>query len=225
MSLTANGIGDVAALDGRTRPQRFGRMVKRAADLLVSVLALLLCLPVLLFLYIWIRIDSPGPALYRSLRLGRDGRPFGCLKFRSMYVDAEERLTSLLERDGALRAEYEVYHKLKRDPRVTPVGHILRKFSLDELPQLFNVLVGQMSLVGPRPYLVGELEEMNGEHKTILAYKPGMTGYWQVRLRNGGTFSERLEMESFYVRNWSVWWDLALLWQTVGVVIGARNAH
>lgn len=225
MSLTANGIESASAFDEDTRPRRFGRTVKRAADLLVSALVLLLCLPILLVLYIWIRLDSAGPALHRSPRLGRGGKPFCCLKFRSMYVDAEERLEGLLEQDGALRTEYEAYHKLKCDPRVTPVGRILRKFSLDELPQLGNVLMGQMSLVGPRPYLVSELEEMNGEHETILERKPGVTGYWQVHLRSGGTFSERLEMESFYVRNWSIWWDLVLLWQTVGVVVGARNAH
>jgi lipopolysaccharide/colanic/teichoic acid biosynthesis glycosyltransferase len=175
-------------------------------------------------LYLWIRLDSQGPAFYQSERLGQDGKIFLCLKFRSMFVDADERLRDMLAADPARRLEYETYHKLDDDPRITRAGSVMRKYSLDELPQLYNVLAGEMSLVGPRPYLVGELKDMNGYDEAILEAKPGMTGYWQVSGRNEVTFDERLEMEAHYVRNWSIWWDIIILTQTVMVVLSRRGA-
>lgn len=201
------------------------RVFKRSIDLLGAIVGGLLIAPLLLLLYLWVRVDSPGGAFHWSARIGESGKPFRCLKFRTMHLDAEDRLRELLEQDPALRAEYERYHKLEHDPRITPAGRILRKFSLDELSQLYNVIIGEMSLIGPRPYLARELDDMGEHAKTILLAKPGMTGYWQVSGRSNVSFGERLEMEAHYVRNWSIWWDIILLLQTVRVVLNRQGAH
>ena len=142
-----------------------------------------------------------------------------------MYVNAEEALEGLFSERPEARAEYELYHKLKDDPRITRAGRILRKYSLDELPQLINVFLGEMSLVGPRPYLVSELEEMSVQRNVIFEAKPGMTGHWQVSERNNVRFEERLWMEEHYVRNWSVWWDIVILLETVKIVLKPEGAH
>ena len=141
-----------------------------------------------------------------------------------MYVDAEERLSELMAKDATIHDEYTRYHKLEHDPRITRAGHLLRKFSLDELPQFINVLQGDMSLVGPRPYLSRELIDMGRYADTIFEAKPGLTGYWQVSGRNTLTFDERLEMEAHYVRNWSLWWDIVLLTKTPSVVLKRKGA-
>lgn len=193
------------------------QFIKRATDLIGSLSITLLTLPILILLYIWIRLDSKGSAFYWSKRLGQDGQVFSCLKFRSMYMDADERLNHLMATDEAIRKEYEEFHKLENDPRITRAGKIIRKFSLDELSQLFNVIKGDMSLVGPRPYMTRELDDMHGQENIILEAKPGMTGYWQVSGRNTVTFDERLAMEAHYVRNWSLWWDIILLFKTVTI--------
>lgn len=201
------------------------RVFKRSIDLLGATLGGLLIAPLLLLIYLWVRVDSPGGAFHWSARIGEGGKPFRCLKFRTMHVDAEDRLIALLEQDPAFRAEYERYHKLEHDPRITRAGRVLRKFSLDELSQLYNVIIGEMSLIGPRPYLARELDDMGDYAKTILLAKPGMTGYWQVSGRSNVSFSERLEMEAHYVRNWSIWWDIILLLQTIRIVLNRQGAH
>ena len=136
-----------------------------------------------------------------------------------MHGDGEARLKAILDADPALRAEYEVYHKLRKDPRVTRIGRILRKFSLDEFPQLLSVLKGDMSLVGPRPYIERELPDMNGQEKIILRATPGMTGMWQVSDRNAASFAWRVQVDVHYVRNWSPWLDMYILAKTIGVVL------
>ncbi|MEM6430925.1 MAG: undecaprenyl-phosphate galactose phosphotransferase WbaP, partial [Deinococcota bacterium] len=201
------------------------RVFKRSIDLLGASLGGLIISPLLVFLYVWVRLDSPGGAFYWSSRIGEGGRPFKCLKFRTMYADADARLQDLLETNPALHAEYSRYHKLENDPRITRAGRVLRKVSLDELSQLYNVIIGEMSLIGPRPYLARELDDMGNHAKTILLAKPGMTGYWQVSGRSNVSFAERLEMEAHYVRNWSIWWDIILLLQTVRVVLKREGAH
>ena len=203
---------------------RRNRLLKRAIDLLGSLVGGILISPLLFLLYLWIRFDSRGPAFYWSERIGRGGKPFQCLKFRTMYVDADERLGELLKGDPRIRQEYETYHKLERDPRVTRAGRILRKYSLDEIAQLYNVLVGEMSLVGPRPYLTRELEDMRGFGEDIFEAKPGMTGYWQVGGRNSVTFQDRLKMEAHYVRNWSPWWDIIIMAKTFPAMLRRREA-
>jgi len=201
------------------------RVAKRAIDLAGGLVLTLLVSPILVALYLWVRLDTRGPGFHRSERLGENGRLFRCYKFRTMQADAERMLQDLLRSDPGLAREYAAFHKLRNDPRVTRVGRFLRKTSLDELPQLFNVILGQMSLVGPRPYLARELETI-GEYADILfRAKPGITGYWQVSARNEVTFHERVLMESHYVRNWSIWWDVILLVQTPEAVLKSRGAR
>ena len=201
------------------------RLAKRALDLLGGGVCTLLASPLLLALTLWIRLDSPGPAFYASERIGQKGETFRCLKFRTMYTDADARLTDLMSTDPGIYEEYTRYHKLQDDPRVTPAGRFLRRYSLDELPQLFNVLTGEMSLVGPRPYLTRERGDMGERASSILEAKPGMTGYWQVSGRSEITFEDRLEMEAHYVRNWSIWWDIVILTQTAAAVLGRQGAR
>lgn len=198
--------------------------LKRALDLAVAVVAAALFALPALALVALIRLDSPGPALYRQLRLGRDGRCFSCYKFRSMHVGAERRLEEVLAADPQARAEYARYAKLRRDPRVTRVGRWLRRLSLDELPQLLNVLRGEMSVVGPRAYLPAELEGMGPRHRTILRVRPGVTGLWQVMGRSRIPFEGRLDLDVHYIRNWSVSLDLYLLARTVPAVVAGRGA-
>ncbi len=224
--ISATDLGGVLGLELRQRlllrgPQR----VKRAVDLSLTLLGGLLTLPLFLLVAIWIKLDSPGPVFYLQERLGKDGRRFMAIKFRTMYQNAEERLHQLLEQDPALREEYELFHKLKDDPRVTRAGRLLRKLSLDELPQLWNVLKGEMSLVGPRAYLPRELPAMVGTERIILRVLPGVTGLWQVSGRSEISFRGRLEIDIYYVRNWSIWLDLYILARTVWVVLFGRGAY
>src|SRR6201999_2640497 len=149
-------------------------------DLVLTSIGGLLILPFVLVMAILIKFDSSGPVFYRQKRLGQDGVRFVAFKFRTMYGDGEKRLQEVLARDPLLRAEYEEFHKLTVDPRVTRVGRFLRKYSLDELPQIWSVFVGDMSLVGPRPYLEREIPDMNGQEAIILRVRPGLTGIWQV---------------------------------------------
>ena len=214
-SVVAAPLGTSLGLQVRNQlASRTNRVVKRAMDVAGAAVLLALLSPALLAIGAWIRLDSRGPALYLSPRVGRYGATFQCVKFRTMHADAEARLERLLDGDPALRAEYERFHKLTDDPRITRAGRLLRRFSIDEFTQLLNVLIGHMSLVGPRPYLVRELEQMGGERDLIVLARPGMTGYWQVEGRNDVSFEERQAMEATYVRNWSVWWDLEILFRT-----------
>ena len=199
-------------------------LAKRTIDLAVAVPLFILVLPILLLIGLIIRVTSSGPVLYLQARCGRDGRLFKAAKFCTMVVDAEERLQELLRSDPAARREYETYHKLRDDPRVTAIGRFLRKSSLDELPQLWNVIRGDMSLVGPRPYLPRELPAMGSLANRILATQPGITGLWQVSKRNEASFAERLSIDCEYVRIRSVWLDLSLLFRTVPAVLAAGRA-
>jgi Undecaprenyl-phosphate galactose phosphotransferase WbaP len=200
--------------------------LKRGFDLAVATLTALVLSPFLLLAAVAIRIDSPGPILYRQRRLGRGWGEFRCMKFRTMYRDNEERLRAYLERNPAAGEEWRRFAKLKSyDPRVTRVGRLLRRFSFDELPQLINVSRGEMSLVGPRPYLPREAERMGDFAQTILKAPPGISGLWQVSGRNELTFDQRLRLDEYYVRNWSLWLDIIVLIKTVGAVIWRRGAY
>jgi Undecaprenyl-phosphate galactose phosphotransferase WbaP len=200
------------------------RWIKRGSEVALVVTGLLVLAPFLALLGLVIRLDSAGPALFVQDRLGRGGRCFRVLKFRTMHVGAHERLREVLARDPAAREEYESFAKLTDDPRVTRVGRFLRKSSLDELPQLLNVLRGEMSLVGPRAYLPEELPRMVGKHRGILHVPPGITGLWQVSGRNELPFRMRLDLDLRYVRNWSFSLDLYLLARTVPTVLFGRGA-
>jgi len=199
--------------------------VKRVIDLLGTVIGGALILPLLATLALLVHLESGGPVFYRDRRMGRDGKLFSCLKFRTMVSDAETLLQRMLTEDAGMREEYFRYHKLRDDPRVTRVGRFLRKTSLDELPQLWNVLKGEMSLTGPRPYLPRESEEIGITQSEILRVPPGMTGPWQVAGRNETFFSDRVRMDAYYVRDWSVWLDIVLMARTVQTLMRGRGAY
>jgi len=200
--------------------------IKRGIDLILTVLLLLLLWPLLLVLAIWIRMDSPGPAFHIAARIGKDGKLFRCYKFRSMYVESDQLLEDYLKDRPEEKKEWEEFAKLRHyDPRVTKAGRWLRKYSMDELPQIFNVLEGTMSLVGPRPYLPREKEAIGDFLPVICRTLPGITGLWQVSGRNEIKFAGRLELDAKYVKNWSLKQDMALLLKTVGVVLGKKGAY
>lgn len=201
------------------------RLLKRVLDIVGAAALLVLLAPVFAAIAAAIRYDDPGPVFYRQTRMGYKGRTFTVLKFRTMYTDADARLDELLARDSQCRAEYEQYHKIQNDPRVTPIGQWLRRFSLDELPQLINVLRGDMSLVGPRAYMPKELFQMRGLSRVVLQTPPGITGLWQVSGRNAVSFSSRVDLDVHYVHNWSPWLDLYLLARTLPVVCSGQGAH
>lgn len=200
------------------------RRVKRAIDLFGVVLGGALILPLLALIAVLIKLDSPGPALFVQERPGLNGRMFRICKFRTMRTDAEQQFDEMVLNDSTAQQHFERYGKLKDDLRVTRVGKWLRKLSLDELPQLWNVFKGEMSLVGPRPYLVNQIPQMSGAEIVVLRILPGISGLWQVSGRNDVAFEQRLEMDTYYVRNWSVWLDLIILFRTVLTVLLRRGA-
>lgn len=213
-------LGGVLGLEVQRQLMHRGpRFAKRTMDVALTVVGGLCILPVLVVLALLIKFDSKGSPFYIQKRLGQDGVRFPALKFRTMHVDAHERLKALLATNPELRAEYEQFHKLSADPRITRVGRVLRKYSLDELPQLWNVLKGEMSLVGPRPYLETEIPDMHQKEAIVLRVRPGLTGIWQVTTRNESTFDERVNLDVEYVRNWSPWLDLYILARTFSVVV------
>ncbi len=216
-------------MEGRTFLEEFGlaqvegrlaaRAIKRSVDLLFSVLALILLSPLLLLIAIAIKLESPGPVLFRQRRMGRHGDDFGMLKFRTMVdgADAEkQKLMHLNEAGGGL-------FKINGDPRVTRVGKLLRSTSLDELPQLWNVIRGEMSLVGPRPLVTEEDALISGAHRRRLELRPGLTGVWQVAGASQVPLDEMCELDLAYVENWSPWGDLGLMIRTVPHVIFRRG--
>ncbi len=200
------------------------RLSKRLFDLITACCLLLLLSPLMLLLAWRIRQDG-GPAVFAHQRVGQSGMLFPCYKFRSMVVDAKEQLERLLASSPELRTEWERDHKLKNDPRISPVGHFLRKTSLDELPQLFNVLRGEMSLVGPRPIVEAELERYGEDAEYFLMVRPGITGLWQVSGRNDVGYETRVYLDSWYVKNWSLWYDIAILFKTMRVVLRRDGAY
>ncbi len=200
-------------------------LIKRYFDMITSVLMLpFLSIPMAVIAAL-IRLDSKGQAIFSQERIGRKGLTFKCYKFRTMYEDAEESLTGLLDGDPEARREWEQHWKLSEDPRVTRIGRFLRSTSLDELPQIFNVLKGQMSLVGPRPYLPREKQDMGDRDFTRLLTKPGITGLWQVSGRSNTSYDYRMSLDSWYVRNWNLWLDIVILLKTVRIVIKREGAY
>ena len=211
--------------NGRTRQHRPSvvyRVVKRCFDIVVSALMLVLLSPVFLAVALLIRHEDHGPALYRHRRIGKGGQPFDCLKFRSMRIDSAEMMIRFTPEQ---RAEFAKYHKLKDDPRITRIGNFLRNSSLDELPQLWNILIGQMSFVGPRPITEVELEQYGSEqrakYETVL---PGLTGMWQASGRNNLTFKQRMYYDAYYVDHQSIWLDIKILFKTFSAVLNGEGA-
>lgn len=198
--------------------------LKRTVDITASATALLLLSPVFLVTSLAIKNDSKGPAMFTQKRIGKDGKLFEIYKFRTMVPDADKKLFELLEKDEEAAKEYKLNKKLKNDPRITKLGAFLRKTSIDELPQLINVLKGDMSLVGPRPYLPREIDDMGNYYDTIIESKPGITGLWQVSGRSNTTFEDRLEFDMEYNENKGFFYDMGLLTKTVGVVLNKDGA-
>ncbi len=201
--------------------------LKRAVDVIVSSILLVLLLPVFAVIAFVIKLDSKGPILYVQDRIGKGGKTFKCYKFRTMYLDADKRLKELLKNNPEAEKEWKSFMKLRsfRDPRITRVGRFLRRFSLDELPQLYNVLRGDMSLVGPRPYLPREIEYMGSTYDIVIGARPGLTGLWQVSGRNELSFKDRLVLDEYYIRNWSLWLDMMILLKSIGSVIKGEGAY
>jgi Undecaprenyl-phosphate galactose phosphotransferase WbaP len=224
-AVLARDLGGILGIEAKQNlldpwPQR----IKRAFELVGVLAGGLLISPFLLVLAVLIEFDSPGPSLYTQLRLGRGGKHFQCWKFRTMHVDAERLLTEHLESNGELRKEWEQNHKLRNDPRITRIGRLLRATSLDELPQLWNVVRGEMSLVGPRPIVDAEVPRYGNVYKMYRKVTPGITGLWQVSGRTDTGYEERVAFDAYYIRNWSIWLDLVILARTIGSVVLGRGA-
>jgi exopolysaccharide biosynthesis polyprenyl glycosylphosphotransferase len=217
-----DNIAGIPLLDVREKPiRRLERATKRAVDLVIGTSVLLLSLPVMAVVAVLIHLDTGGPIFIRQERVGKDGRPFNCYKLRSMHVDADSLLATLLERNEASGPLF----KMRNDPRCTRVGRHLRRLSLDELPQIWNVVKGEMSLVGPRPPLVAEVAKYEEWQMRRLEVKPGMTGIWQVSGRSTLTFDEMVMMDVMYVDSWSPALDLKILLRTGLAVIAGRGAY
>lgn len=219
-------IGEVLCLKVRQNlfdPRRL--LLKRGMDLVFSVVGGFCILPLFAVIGMAIKLETPGPVFFRQSRIGRDGRTIHILKFRTMVQNAEEVLEKYLADNPDLRKEWEADQKLRNDPRITHVGAWLRRTSLDELPQLWNVLIGEMSLVGPRPIVENEIVKYGSAFNSYKRVRPGMTGLWQVSGRNDLSYKQRVHLDRFYISNWSTWLDLLILARTVPVVLGRKGAY
>ena len=198
------------------------RIFKRGMDVCGSLTAIILLLPLFLFIAIWLKLDSPGPLIYRQIRIGLHGRPFYFYKFRSMYIDSEARRAALEKtnesKDGVL-------FKMKNDPRITRCGRFIRKYSIDEAPQFFNVLLGDMSLVGPRPPLPSEVAQYSLDDRKRLEILPGITCIWQISGRSDIPFREQVVLDKEYIRGQSFWKDILILFKTIPAVLAGKGAY
>ena len=223
MSNTSINVNDIVTTGSgsptESSSRRTGGTSKRVFDIVLSILMLPILLPIIAALYIAVRAEG-GPGFFAHTRVGRNGTHFRCWKIRTMVPDAQERLEELLRNDSAAREEWERDRKLRNDPRVTRLGDFLRRSSLDELPQIWNVLCGEMSLIGPRPVTEPELQRYGGEVWAYLAMRPGITGLWQVSGRNDVSYEERVMLDVTYYNGVSLMSDLRILFLTVGVVLG-----
>jgi Undecaprenyl-phosphate galactose phosphotransferase WbaP len=222
-------VREVGGQVGLEVPQRLchttPKIIKRCLDIVVSGALLLLLAPVFLIVAIAIKLDSKGAVVFGHCRYGKEGAPFQALKFRTMVTDADRILKNYLRRHPELMLEWERDHKLKDDPRITRVGRWLRRYSLDELPQLVNILIGHMSLVGPRPIVKSEIGRYAGSYDLYTRVPPGLTGLWQVSGRNNTTYDQRVAFDEYYIRNWSIWMDLYILARTFQAVLLAEGAY
>jgi lipopolysaccharide/colanic/teichoic acid biosynthesis glycosyltransferase len=216
----ADRLGLSGLVQRRVRPLS---ALKRSGDIVFSVAMLSLGSPVLLSVALLVKLTSPGPVFFVQKRIGRRFQRFGCIKFRTMELDADRRLQALLDSCPEMRAEFEKDHKLRCDPRITPIGQFLRLTSLDELPQLWNILRGEMSVVGPRPIVEQEIPRYGPAMEQVLSVRPGLTGLWQVSGRNNVSYQRRVLLDLTYVNRRSLGLDLRILWRTVSVVLFPAN--
>lgn len=223
--VSTKDIGGILGLEFKQSLLKKSSVIrKRIFDIVFAIIFGLITLPLCILIALAIKIDSKGKIFFRQKRMGINHSVFEIIKYRTMHIDAEKRLEDLLINNEELRNEYEIYHKFKDDPRLTRLGKLLRKFSLDELPQFWNVLKGEMSLIGPRAYIPAERPEMQGKDEIILKVKPGISGLWQVTDRNQSSFEERLNTDIYYIRNWSMFLDIYILARTIGVILLGRGA-
>jgi len=201
------------------------RAAKRFLDVAIAVSALLILAPVMVAIYLAIKMSDRGPALFKQERIGLGGQTFGCFKFRSMVLNADEALLQHLASNAEARLEWERDHKLTDDPRVTQIGRFLRKTSLDELPQLLNVLVGDMSVVGPRPIVRAEMVRYGEKFRHYRSVRPGLTGLWQISGRSDCSYPERVALDARYVEEWSLKTDVAILLKTVPAVLKQQGSY
>lgn len=221
-STKARAAGSVAETSPRVLSSP---RLMRGFDIAVSAVAIVLLLPFMIAIYALVRFTSAGPGVFAQKRVGREGELFPCLKFRSMVVDAQEQLDKLLAESPEARLEWERDQKLRNDPRVTVVGNFLRKTSLDELPQLFNVLAGQMSIVGPRPIVQNEIVRYGDRFAAYCSVRPGLTGLWQMSGRNDVSYAMRVRLDTLYVRRQSVLLDVAICLRTVPALLNSRGCY
>ncbi|NNC38839.1 MAG: sugar transferase [Hyphomonadaceae bacterium] len=199
--------------------------LKRIFDITLAFILSLILAPLLLVICASIKLADGGPAIFKQKRIGRNGEVFRCWKFRTMIVNSDEVLNKVLAEDPRAAAEWDEDHKLRNDPRVTAMGCFLRKTSLDELPQLWNILKGEMSLVGPRPIVESEVKKYGRFFRAYISVSPGVTGLWQVSGRNDTGYAERVRMDVEYVNNYSIWTDLKIIMMTVPAVLSTRGAY
>lgn len=199
--------------------------LKRCFDLLAAIAGIIVLSPLFGAIALAIRVRDPGPLLFPHVRIGRDGRKFSCLKFRTMVQNADAVLETHLRENPAAEREWRETRKLRDDPRVTPLGRALRKTSLDELPQLINVLRGEMSVVGPRPIVIAELSRYGAARKEYLSVRPGITGLWQISGRNDTSYAERVQLDAKYVRTRTFWLDCVIICRTVVVVFFQKGSY
>ena len=207
------------ALEIIRNQSRYGRTLKRIGDVIFSLLVLTLGSPIFILIGILVKLSSPGSIFYIQKRVGRNYREFGCIKFRTIYKNADELLPNLLEKYPLMRQEFEKDFKLRHDPRITKLGRFLRRSSLDELPQFFNVLKGEMSVVGPRPIVSNEINKYSVFMEEVISVRPGLTGLWQVSGRNNLSYKKRVELDLVYARNRNFILDLEIILLTLGVLL------
>lgn len=195
----------------------FYKICKRLIDIFIGTIGVLLLIPLTIVVYFLkvLKKENDGPLFYEQLRIGKNGKEFRIYKYRTMVMNADEKLAQYLEENEEAKKEYEEYKKLKFDPRITRLGRILRNTSIDEFPQFINVLKGDMSVVGPRPYLHREIKDMEDNYKTIISVKPGITGYWQVNGRNAKSFRQRVNMDIAYIKDRTLWFDIKIIIKTI----------
>ena len=205
--------------------KRAARAMKRLVDIFLILLSAPFVLPLTLIVALAIKKNSPGPIFYGHTRIGRNGRPFKCWKFRSMVTDADKQLKKILAENPEMRAEWEKDRKLTNDPRITKIGRFLRKTSIDEIPQFFNILTGEMSFIGPRPVTEPELSKYGDKSHLILSVQPGLSGMWQISGRSDTGYEDRIVLDSYYIQNWSIWLDLWIIIKTIHVVLKGKGAY